>query len=281
MGFGHDEVLRRAVALQEVQGKMVARPGIPSVGRLLKERDRPRGIARQPLSRAAHQRKSDLGIRVALRRRLFIPGSGGRQIDLDPEAVRVNDAEAEFAHRVALFGGGLIPAARLDVVDLAAEPAGMHQGEVCLRWRVALLGGGAAPAHGFGRVRGNRDPVRKHQLAIAVGKILVDRGGAVVPAGDAAIGAAAMQVGQAQLVLRLGIALLGRPPEPHDGVAETADDAFAARVEQTQLKLALGVAGRRRFRKVAEGLCKFSPSPGGKSGSDEAAAGGGAIGSGR
>jgi hypothetical protein len=281
MGLGHDEVFRHALTLHEVQGKVVQRPCIPPVGRLPKERDRPHRIRGQPLPRGAHQRQGDLGIRVSLCRRLFIPRSGGRQIDLDPETVRVNDAEAQFAGRVALVGGGGIPAPRLGVIDLAAIPASPHQGEVCLRRRIALLGSLTAPAQGFGMVRGNRNPVWKHQIAIAVGDDFVDRGGAVVPLGDPAIGPAAMQIGQAQLVLRLGMPPLRRLPEPHDGVAQTADDALAPRVQQTQLKLAFGVAARRRFREVAPRLRIVSPSPGGKPGSHKAAGAAGAVGGGR
>jgi hypothetical protein len=148
-----------------------------------------------------------------------------------------------------------------------------------VRRREALLGGLAAPAPGFGRVARHRDPVGKHQLAIAVGDVLVDRGGAGVPGGDPAIGLSAMQVGKAQLILRLGMALLGGPPEPDAGITETADNTFAPRVEQTQLKLAFGVAGRRRLDEVAQRLCIFLASRGGEPGADEAA--GGAAGDGQ
>jgi hypothetical protein len=113
MGFGHDAVLWHAAALQEVQGKMVAGPSVPLVRHLLKERDGPRRIACEPLPCGAHQRQAKLGIGISLRRRLFVPASRGGQIDLDPEAVRVDDPKAELAGAVALFGGGGIPAPRL------------------------------------------------------------------------------------------------------------------------------------------------------------------------
>ncbi len=130
MGFGHDEVLRQPVTLQEVQGKLVAGPRVALISRLLKERGRARRVARRPLARIAHQGERGLGIPVALRCRFFIPGSSGWQIDLDPEAVRVDDAKAEVASGIALFGGGRVPAARRRVIDFAADPAGIDQGEV-------------------------------------------------------------------------------------------------------------------------------------------------------
>ena len=76
----------------------------------------------------------------------------------------------------------------------------------------------------------------------------------VVPFGGPAIGLAAVQIGKAQLVLRLAVALLRCPPEPHDRVAKAADNALAARIQQTQPELAFGVAGRCRLRKVFECL---------------------------
>ena len=135
----------------------------------------------------------------------------------------------EFAGRIALFGRGRVPAPRLCVIDVAAHPASVHQGEGCLCRRKALLGSEATPAQGFGMIGRDRDPVRKHQLAIAVGNVLIDRGGMIVPARRPAIGLAAMEMGKAQLVLRLAMALLRRPPEPYDSIAKAADDPFAPR----------------------------------------------------
>jgi hypothetical protein len=279
MRLGHNEVLRHAVTLEQVHGKVVARPRIPLVGRILKKRGGARRIARYALPGIAHQRKSSLGLRVALGCRFIIQRSRGRQIDLDSKAVGVNDAESKLACRIALFGGSRVPAPRLCVIDLAAKPASVHQGERCLRRRDALLGREATPAQGFGGIGRDFDPVGKHQLAIAVGDVFVDRGGLAVPFGGAAIGLAAMQIGKAQLVLRLAVALLRRPPEPRDGVAQVADNAFAARIHETQPVLAFGVAGRGRFCEIFECLGGLSAGAGGERGSDQAAGRAGRSGS--
>ena len=47
IGFGHDPVLRHAVALQEVQREMVARPRVAALGRQLEQGGGPRRVARQ------------------------------------------------------------------------------------------------------------------------------------------------------------------------------------------------------------------------------------------
>src|SRR6202040_213306 len=114
-------------------------------------------------------------------------------------------------------------------------------------------------------------------LQIAVGNVLVDRGGAVVPGGSPAMGLPAVQVDEAELVLRLAVTLLRRPPEPHRGVTQIADDALAARIHQTQLVLRFGVAGRRRLREVFECLGGSSASAGGTPGSDQSIGGAGGI----
>ncbi len=99
-----------------------------------------------------------------------------------------------------------------------------------MRRREPLLGGGASPAQGFGRIGRYGDAVRKKQVPIALGNTLVDRAGAVVPRRGPAVRPAAMQVGKAEMVLRLAVTLLRCLPEPHDGVGKTANDAFAARI---------------------------------------------------
>ncbi len=121
--FGRDRIRRHAFALQQVQGKVIAGPGMVGRGSLLEQRSRPRRVSGEALPGVAHQRQRDLGIRISLRRRPLVPGSGGGQIAFNSEAVGEDDAEAEFAGGVALLGRGGIPAARLGVIDLAAEPA--------------------------------------------------------------------------------------------------------------------------------------------------------------
>jgi hypothetical protein len=92
------------------------------------------------------------------------------------------------------------------------------------------------------------DAVREHQLEIVVGGVLVDFGGAVVPAAHIVMRATAIQIGEAQLELRLGMPLLGGPAIPHDAVAEIAEDAFAASVKQPEVILRFTVAGLGELR---------------------------------
>src|SRR5262249_21731762 len=70
-----------------------------------------------------------------------------------------------------------------------------------------------------------------------------------------AIGLAAVQIGEAELVLCLGVALLGGAAKPYRRVAEAADDAFAPGVAQPQPKLALGIAAPRRLGEALERTC--------------------------
>ena len=105
MGFRHDQVLRRALAAQQVQCQIVAGPRVVAFGRLPKQQDRPRRIAFDAGAGGAHQAERGLGVRMPLGRGFFVPAGSGRQIDLDPEAVGGKHAEPEFGGRLALLGG--------------------------------------------------------------------------------------------------------------------------------------------------------------------------------
>ena len=59
-----------------------------------------------------------------------------------------------------------------------------------------------------------------------------------------------LQIGEAQLVLRLGMPLLGRPAIPDDRVAEIAEHAFAAAVKQPEPVLRFRITGAGETRQL-------------------------------
>src|SRR3954466_244110 len=77
---------------------------------------------------------------------------------------------------------------------------------------------------------------------IALGNILVGGRSSVIPTRGSGVGAA-VQIHKAQLVLCLGMPLLGRAPQPDDTIAGAGDDPFATQIKQTQPIRALGLAG--------------------------------------
>ena len=156
----------------------------------------------------------------------------------------MDDAETEFGLGMAALGGERIPSPRLGEVAVAADAARVEKPELRLGVDKPLFGRVPAPAKRLGRLRLDREAVRKDQLAIALGDLLVDRRRGLIPSRDAAVGAA-VQIGEAQLVLRLRMPLLGRAPQPDDAIAEAGDDPFAAQVKQTQPIRAFGLAGQR------------------------------------
>ena len=273
MAFGHDPVLRHPIARQHLQREVKACLRVTLLGRLLKQRSGPRRIAHDAPPAIEQQSERDLRIVVAAGRRLFVPPGGDRQIGFDAVSVGVNDPQAEFARRVALFRRKGIPAKGFGVIGLAADPARVHVGDLRLRLGKALFRRVSATTEGFARIRRDRDPVREHQLAVAFGDVLVHRGGPAVPVAAAAARLAAAQIGEAQPVLRLSMALLRRPAEPHDGVAQAADDTLAARVEETKAVLPFGVARRGSLREAARRLGKVACGVSGEPGPYGAAAG--------
>ena len=62
-----------------------------------------------------------------------------------------------------------------------------------------------------------------------------------------------MQAHDPELVLRFGMALLGRTPIPHDRVRQAGDDAVPARIEQPQMVLRFAIAPFCDFRQLAKG----------------------------
>ncbi len=155
----------------------------------------------------------------------------------------MQDAETEFGGGDALLRRQQIPAPGRLVIGLAAEAARIHHPGIGLRLGEPLLGRRDAPAQRLGVILRHVDAVREHQLEIVVGGALVDFGGAVIPAADVVMRVTAVQIGQAQLELRLGMPLLGGPAIPHDAVAQIAENALAAGKKQPEPILRLAVAG--------------------------------------
>jgi len=87
------------------------------------------------------------------------------------------------------------------------------------------------------------DAVREHQFEISVGRRLVDLGGSFVPAAHLKMRVSAEEIGKAQLVLRLDMALLSGAAIPHDGIAKVPQNPLALGIEKAQAMLRLGIAG--------------------------------------
>src|SRR5207248_3616741 len=106
-----------------------------------------------------------------------------------------------------------------------------------------LLGGGNAPAQGLGVILRHTDAVREDELAVAVGRAFVNLGGAVVPAAHIPMRVPAKEIGEAQLVLRFDVPLLGGAAIPYDGVADVAEHPLVLRVKQAEPVLRLDILG--------------------------------------
>src|SRR5437763_16126488 len=105
-----------------------------------------------------------------------------------------------------------------------------------------LLGGSKAPAQCLGMILQHADAVREHQFEIAVGRRLVDLGGSLVPAAHLEMRVSAEEIGKAQLVLRLDMALLSGAAIPYDSIAEVPQNPLALGIEKAQAMLRLGIA---------------------------------------
>src|SRR5207302_8784034 len=178
---------------------------------------------------------------------LLVPARRRRQIDADAKAVRVQDPETELGRCITLLGRQEIPAPRRLVVGLAAEAPGVHRSGSGLCLGMPLLGGSKAPAQCLGMILQHADAVREHQFEISVGSRLVDLGGSFVPAADLEMRVSAEEIGKAQLVLRLDMALLSGAAIPHDGIAEIAENALALGIEKAETILRFGIAGAREL----------------------------------
>ena len=261
MRFGHAAVFGDAFPFKQMQREVVVCPGIAALGRLLQQRGGARRVRWHSPAAVAQQRQRDLRIGVALRRRAPVPPGGGLRVGVHAGPVFMDDAETEFGVGMAALGGERIPSPRLGEVAVNADAARVEKPELRLGVDEVLFGRFPTPSKSLFRLRLDRKAIRKDQLAIALGEILVDRRRRLIPLRDPAA-RAAMQIDEAQLILRLRMPLFGRPPQPDDAIAGAGDDSFATQINQTQPIGSLGLAGGGGPPEAPECLGEIAPGAG-------------------
>ncbi len=224
-----------------------------ALGRLLQQRGGARRVRCNTPAGVAHQRERDLSVTVALSRGPLVPSGGDFQVGRDTEPIFKNDTETEFRPGMAALGREHIPPPRLGELTINADAACIQKPELRLSLDKALFRRLLAPAECFRRLRLDRKAVRENQVAISLGEILANRRRGTVPPRNSEI-RAALQIGEAQLVLCLSMPLLGRAPQPCHSIAEAGDDPLTAQMHQAQPIRAFGLAGNGRPPKEPEGL---------------------------
>ncbi len=253
-GFGGALVARPAVAFQSEQRQIVLGARIALLGGFAEPFRRFVDVAIDALARKAHQPERHLRSGIALLGSLLVPDGGGRKIRLHPVTVGVEDAESEFGSAAALGSGERVPVASFLIIALAADPARVNQPGIGLCVGEPLLGSRPAPAQCLGRILWDVEPVRKEKRSIVVGGLGVVLGGGTIPSRKARrMGAVAVEMHQAELMLRHRMALLCRAPVPAGGIGEVGDNAMPTGIEQSQPIPGFGVSGGSRRGPFLEG----------------------------
>jgi hypothetical protein len=130
---------------------------------------------------------------------------------------------------VSPFGRCLEPREPLRETDLTLAAEKVQRSEVGLRLGQPHSGGGTQPAHALALVALRADSHQQHQ---------------------------------AQVVLRVRVALISGPLEPLRGLGVALPDAKSGSVKQAEGKLRSGMARARVFRELAHSLAEIAPSPG-------------------
>ena len=164
-------ILRQAVAAQIEETEVEARAGIVLARRLPEQCGGAARIALDRLTRDIHQPECGLRRVVVLLGSQCVKPRRSREIDGNPEPVRIDQAEAVLALGASLRGGQFIPIAGFGIVPGAAQSPQIQRSEIGLRLGSPLRCREPAPAQRLGIIGRHGNPGREPHIPVPFGRL--------------------------------------------------------------------------------------------------------------